>query len=103
MREKECRLFTKLRKVFFVWSQEIERNFQKSGYLVQSVLLSLTILHTIVIDTRSSSFTVLGAEKSQVRTPEGVVSRAVFISTSMMTQPGPCVRKMRISFSCHLF
>lgn len=31
VREKECRLFNKLRKEFFLWSEEIERNFQK-GY-----------------------------------------------------------------------
>lgn len=31
VREKECRLFTKLRKEFFLWSEEIERNFQKGS------------------------------------------------------------------------
>jgi hypothetical protein len=61
-----------------------KRISQKGGYLVQSVLLSLTILHSIVIDTRSSSLTVLGARKSQVKTSEDGVSSEVFISASKM-------------------
>lgn len=84
MGEGECRLFTRLRKEFLSWSNEIEKNFKKGGYLVQSVWLFLTILHSIVIDTRSLSFTFLGDRKFQVKTPEDGVSSEVFISASKM-------------------
>lgn len=63
MEEGECRLFNRIREEFFLWSKEIEKNFQSGKYLV-------TILYSTVIDNRKPSLTVLGARKSKVKVPE---------------------------------
>lgn len=85
MGEGECRLFTKIRDQFLLWSKEIEDNFQSGECFVQSGLPSLTILHSIVIDNRRPSLTILGAKKSQVKASDNEVAGAVSISQDSTT------------------